>query len=75
MIQCIYFIIFLSFNYFNIITNNITCRDIILEEKNLLMIIDKYWEFWESKNFLIDNIEKFIRIVNRFIIYNERFFT
>ena len=62
----------------NIITNNNTCYDVISEEKIFLsknvytMIIDKNWEFLESKNFLINNIEKFVRVGNRFITHNER---
>ena len=63
--------------YSNIITNNITCHDQISDENILLsknvytMVIDKDWEYWETKRILINNIENFIKIENRFIKYDE----
>lgn len=63
--------------YSHIITNNITCHDLedeelLLSKKVSTMIINKEWEYWETKNQLSHIIHEYVNIVSRFITYIDR---
>jgi hypothetical protein len=64
-------------SYSHIITDSITAHDeeyekILLPKHVSTMVYNKNWAYWESANITTRKIQRYVKIVDRFLTYEDR---